>query len=197
MGDRNRQQATIGRHVRTLPILTVADKMRVRVEAAALADERVRKEQAENARLRRDIAFDRQHQANLEIVGLRTDALKLTPKEQTREKHVLAGALSRHKSRGEPLKDFDPHEILNEDAIRHGKAMPVAPKDASPTQLPPSPQEGRVPIHDRAGFVAAQQPYALRSAAHREQELKDRQKLDAWYAAHPGLINPTVGSYPL
>jgi hypothetical protein len=203
MGHTNRQRqqpsgsAQVGRHVRTLPILTAADKIRIRVEADAKANERVREVEKENARLRRERQYDALAEQNREIVDLRIDAMKLTPVEAARERHVLQGALSRHKSKGLPLKDFDPHAILNEDAVRHGKALPLPEKNASPMQLPPpNNQEGLVLPHDRAGILASQQPYAARSAAHREQELKAREQTDEWYRKHPGLQNPALGSTP-
>jgi hypothetical protein len=204
MGHKNRNaqpqtQVQIGRRVATLPttVPTPGEKLRAHVERNAKAAEELRKLQAENAQLERQLQRERIDR-NIEDIGiLKVQAGELSKVDALKLGRVLKAKFERHCASGREPRKFDPYDVMNRFMARIGKALPVAPKNANPldAHLPPPTQAGHVLPADAASRDAAMRASQERGARLREQVLQDREAYNAALRRY-GLDNPAFPSVP-
>ena len=201
MGNKNRtapgQQVQIGRHQRTLPVASPAARLASQLETRERHSKRERELESQLAAEQAAHEATKYRNSIEETVILNKQAMGLDDLAFRSLDNTVENAVKEHLVAGKPLKAFPVFDVINGWKARHGKALPLPAKDASPldAQLPPPRTETRVLPNDRAAHDAAMRPYQERSARARERDLRERERYDR-RLREMGLQNPAIGSFP-
>ncbi len=174
----NQPRVTVGRRQVTPVLQSTEAKMRAQVDDRAKSDARVRELEREKAKGRYEWSFERRALECQEVLMWRIQTKDVTPEESARLAHVLSNGLARHKAQGKSAKSFDIHGAINEDAVRHGRAVAVPKTSGLDARLPPPPQQG----HQRPGQAAlpgdqAAHEATFRAAQQHGQSEAERERL--------------------
>jgi hypothetical protein len=201
---RQQQQAprvTVGRR-QVAPVLQSPQaKERAKVERDGKLAQENRELKAKLAERDRDEEFHQLDKQCGEIMTMRIKAGEVSEEEAYRQANELNGAIARRKAKGLPAKGFDPHAVLNADAVRHGKAVAVPKSTTIDSHLPPPRPEATV----RNGLASVPGDQAAHEATFRAAQQRGQSEAERERLAREDyrerlrrlkLTDPSVGSVP-